>query len=114
MPNNSSDNLETQEVNAKTFTALLAFLCPDDPEEANSHYVRLHNKLASFLRLKGMADPVADADDTLDRAGKRIIEGTAIPDIDRFCIGIGRNVVLERLRNKRREESAFLQFLEDS
>jgi DNA-directed RNA polymerase specialized sigma24 family protein len=42
------------------------------------------------------------------------LEGVPIPDIDRFCIGIARNIVLERLRNRKREESAFLQFLEHS
>jgi DNA-directed RNA polymerase specialized sigma24 family protein len=114
MPNSSSDNLEEQEVNAQPFTALLACLCPEDPNEANRHYLRLHQKLAGYFRLKGMSDPINDADDALDRAGKKILEGIPIPDIDRFCMGIARNVVLERLRNKRREESAFLHFFEHS
>ncbi|HEY6661127.1 MAG TPA: hypothetical protein VI031_08295, partial [Pyrinomonadaceae bacterium] len=114
MPNNSSDNLEDQEVNAQPFTVLLGFLCPEDPNEANRHYLRLHQKLAGYFRLKGMSDPVADADDALDRAGKKIMEGVPIPDIDRFCMGIARNIVLERMRNKRREESAFAHFIEHS
>ena len=114
MPNNSSDNLEAQEVNAQPFTALLAFLCPEDPDEANHHYLRLHQKLTGYFRLKGMSDPIHDADDALDRAAKKIVEGVPIPDIDRFCMGIARKVVLERLRHKKREESAFVQFLADS
>lgn len=114
MPNNSSDNLDGHEVNAEPFTALLAFLATDDPNEANAHYLRLHQKLAGYFRLKGMSDPVCDADDALDRAGKKILEGVPIPDIDRFCIGIARNIVLERLRNKRREDSAFVHFFEHS
>jgi len=114
MPNNSPDNLEDQEVNAHPFTALLAFLGPEDTDEANNHYLRLHNKLAGYFRLKGMSDPVSDADDALERAGKKILEGVPIPDIDRFCMGIARNVVLERSRNRRREESAFLHFFEYS
>jgi hypothetical protein len=114
MPNNSSDNLDDQEVTAEPFTALLAFLSTEDPNEAHNHYLRLHQKLAGYFRLKGMADPVTDADDALDRAGKKILEGVPIPDIDRFCMGIARNVVLERSRNKRREESAFLHFFEHS
>ena len=114
MPNNSSDNLHDPEVNAHPFTALLHFLCPEDPDEANRKYLRLHQKLAVYFRLKGMSDPVRDADETLDRAGKKILEGAAIPDIDRFCMGIARNIVLERLRNQKREESAFFHFLEHS
>src|SRR5215213_2476403 len=114
MPNNSSDNLENQEVNAQPFTALLTFLCPEDSNEANRHYLRLHQKLTGYFRLKGMSDPIHDAEDTLDRAGKKILEGVPIPDIDRFCMGIARNVVLERSRNRRREESVFRHFFEHS
>ena len=111
MPNNSSDNLAEQD--PQPFTALLNFLS-EDPNEANRHYLRLHQRLAGYFRLKGMSDPINDAEDTLDRAGKKILEGVPIPDIDGFCMGIAKNVVLERLRNKKREESAFLQFLDDS
>jgi DNA-directed RNA polymerase specialized sigma24 family protein len=114
MPNNSSDNLRDQEVNTSPFTALLNFLCPDDPDEANRQYLRLHQKLTAFFRFKGMSDPENDAEDTLERAGKKILEGVPIPDIDRFCLGIARNVVLERLRKQRQEESAFKQFIEKS
>ena len=114
MPNNSSDNPDGQEGNTSPFSALLAFLCPEDPDEANMHYLRLHQKLAGYFRLNGMSDPIADADDALDRAGKKILEGVLIPDIDRFCMGIARNIVLERLRNRRRETSAFLHFIEHS
>lgn len=114
MPNNSSDNLDEQEVNTTPFSALLAFLCPEDPDEASNRYLRLHQKLAGYFRLKGMSDPINDADDALDRAGKKILEGVPIPDIDRFCMGIARNIVRERLRNRRRETSAFLHFFEHS
>src|SRR5512132_2150469 len=101
MPNNSSDNLDGQEVNAQPFTALLAFLCPEDPNEAINHYLRLHQKLADYFRFKGMSDSLADADEALERAGKKILESVAIPDIDRFCLGIARNIVLENLRKRR-------------
>src|SRR5215203_2762950 len=114
MPNNSSDNLENQEVNAQPFTALLTFLCPEDPDEAIRLYLRLHKKLTGYFQLRGTSDPSHDADDTLDRAGKKILEGVPIPDIDRFCLGIARNVFLERVRNKKKEESAFVQFFEHS
>jgi len=113
MPNNSSENREDPEVNAHPFTALLAFLS-EDPNDANNHYLRLQQKLAGYFRLKGMSDPITDAEDTLDRAGKKILEGVPIPDIDRFCMGIARNVVLERSRNRRREESVFRHFFEHS
>jgi hypothetical protein len=115
MPNNSSDtHLDGEGEKGVVFASLLTFLCPEDPDEANRRYMRLHQKLAGYFRLRGMLDPSNDADDALDRAGKNIVKGVSIPDIDRFCIGIARNIVLERLRQRRREESAFLQFLNHS
>lgn len=109
MPNNSSDNFD-----AHAFTALLHFLDPEDPDEANNKYLRLQRKLVGYFNLKGMFDPITDAEDALQRAGKKILEGVPIPDIDRFCMGIARNIVMERLRNRRREESAFIRFMEIS
>lgn len=114
MPNNSSDNLDGREVNAHPFTALLHFLCPEDPDEANRKYLLLQQRLAGYFRLKGMSDPIYDAEDTMDRAGQKILEGVPIPDISRFCMGIAKNIVMERLRKQRREESAFSHVIEHS
>jgi len=94
--------------------ALLNFLCADDPNEANRQYLRLHRKLAGYFSLRGMSDPDSDAHDVLDRAGEKIAKGHAIPDIDRFCIGIARNIVLERLRHRKREQTAFIKFIANS
>jgi hypothetical protein len=115
MPNNGSDNLNGQDGGTRqSFAALLTYLCPDDPDEANRHYLNLHQKLTGYFRLRGMSDPVRDADDVLDRVGEKIIAGFDIPEIDRFCFGIARNIVFERRRQKKREESAFLQYLDYS
>jgi DNA-directed RNA polymerase specialized sigma24 family protein len=112
MSNSSSDSHHDGEgEKGQFFASLLTFICPDDPDEASRRYLRLHQKLAGYFRLKGMSDPVSDADDALDRAAEKIVKGQDIPDIDRFCIGIARNIVLERLRQKKREESAFLKFV---
>lgn len=114
MPNNSSETHQDPGGGKGRFLAvLLDFLCPEDPEEAGRRYLRLQQKLAGYFRLKGMYDPVRDADDALDRAGEKIAQGHKIPDIDKFCMGIARNIVHERLRNKKREESAFMKFVED-
>ena len=111
MPNNTSDH-DGKGEKGQFFASLLTFLCPADPDEASRRYLRLHQKLAGYFRLKGMYDPVNDADDALERAGEKILNGHQIPDIDRFCLGIARNIVHERLRSKKREESAFLKFLD--
>ena len=115
MPNNRSDtHHDGRGEKGQFFGSLLTFLCPDDPDEASRRYLRLHQKLAGYFRLKGMSDPVNDADDALDRAAEKIVKGQEIPEIDKFCMGIARNIVHERLRHKKREESAFLKFLDHS
>ena len=96
------------------YPLLLRALCPDDPDEAIRRYQVLHQKLEGLFRLRGMYDPVTDADETCDRAEEKLAEGYDIPDISRFCMGVARNIVYERLRDKRRQESAFLNFLEYS
>src|SRR5215211_5894510 len=108
MPNNSSDNLD--EVNPSPLTALLKFLCPEDPDEAQHGYLDLQRRFTGFFEMKGMTDPVADATETLDRAGSKILEGVPIPDINRFCMGIAKNIVHERLRQRTRENKAFIHF----
>lgn len=65
-----------------------------------------------YFRFCGVADPIAAADEALDRAGRRIEEGTEIPDIDKFCLGIARFIIKEGWRINTRESTAFLQFLE--
>lgn len=111
MPDDSSDNFENEEVN-DPLRALLQALCPEDPDEANRRYLNLQQKLVGYFQLRGMIDPVHDAEETLDRAGQKIANGVAVPDINRFCLGIARNIVRERLREKKREDSAFIHYID--
>jgi DNA-directed RNA polymerase specialized sigma24 family protein len=113
MPANSSE-YGSKEGADQPFTVFLTFLCPDDPDEATRRYLRLERKLEGYFRLRGMIDPVRDAEDTLDRAAQKIAAGVSVPEVDKFCIGIARNVVLERLRQRKREQSAFLEFLDSN
>ena len=94
------------------FSRLLTFLCADDPDEAGRRYLRLHGKLEGFFRTRGIADTAAAADEVLDRAARRIAEGSEVPNIDSFCLGIARFIIMEGWRINTRESSAFLQFLE--
>ena len=94
------------------FSRLLTFLCPDDPDEAGRLYLRLHQKLVGYFQFRGVADPIAAADEALDRAGRRVAEGAEVPDINKFCLGIARFIIKEGWRINNRESAAFLQFLE--
>jgi len=94
------------------FSRLLKFLCPEDPDEAGRLYLRLHKKLEGYFRTRGVADTAAAADEALDRAGRRIGEGAAVPNVDNFCLGIARFIIKEGWRFNTRESTAFLKFLE--
>jgi DNA-directed RNA polymerase specialized sigma24 family protein len=94
------------------FSRLLTFLCADDPDEAGRRYLRLHQKLEGYFRTRGVADTSAAADETLDRAGRRIAEGSEVPNVDNFCLGIARFIIMEGWRVNTKESTAFLQFLE--
>ena len=96
------------------FNRLLTFLCPDDPDEAGRRYLRLHKKLEGYFRTRGVADTAAAADETMDRAGRRIAEGAEVPNVDNFCMGIARFIIKEGWRFDTRESTAFLQFLEQN
>jgi hypothetical protein len=94
------------------FSRLLTFLCPADTGEGGRRYLRVHQKLEGYFRIRGVADPAAAADETLDRAARRIAEGTEVPNIDNFCLGIARFIVKEGWRINTRESTAFKEFLE--
>lgn len=99
-------------VDGAVFARFLEALAAD-AEEAHGRYLRLQKKLVGFFRLRGVSDPASAADETLDRAAYRIFEGATVPDPERFCVGVARNIVKERLRREQREHTAFVSFLED-
>ncbi len=99
-------------MNPEDFARFLKLLSPDT-EEAGRLYVRLQKKLVGFFSLKGVSDPGDAAADTIDRAVLRIAAGADVPDVERYCFGIARNIVKERSRILQRENSAFHKFIED-
>jgi hypothetical protein len=63
--------------------------------------------------MKGVSDPVSAADETIDRAALKIAAGVVVPDVDKYCLGIARNIAKERSRLIQRESTAFHKFIED-
>ena len=91
---------------------LLIYLSPEDPDEAGRRYRRLHQKLTGFFQLRGVADPTVAADEALNRAAIKMAEEVEVSDINGFCLGIARSMLMEGSRQNTRESTAFLQFLE--
>jgi hypothetical protein len=109
-PQNNSKSRHT--LSPESFAQFLGFLSPDT-EEAGRQYTRLHEKLTGFFCLKGISDPVNAADETIDRAAIKIAAGVAVPDVNKYCSGIARNIAKERFRRAIREDSTFHRFVED-
>lgn len=93
--------------------AQFLLLLSSDPDEAGRLYTRLHEKLACFFNLRGISDPVNAADETIDRAAIRVAAGASVPDVNRYCSGIARNIARERFRRAQREDSTFQRFMEE-
>lgn len=98
-------------MSSEDFARILALLSPDD-EEAGRRYTRLHNRLTGFFNMNGISDPLTAADETIDRAVLKIGAGAIVPDVERYCRGIARNMVKEKRRRARRETLAFYKFIE--
>lgn len=96
----------------EAFARFLAFLAPD-ADEASRRYIRLQKKLIGFFNLKGVTDPARAADETIDRATRKIIAGTPVPDLDKYCLGIARHVCQEELRLTQRDIKAYRKFIAD-
>jgi DNA-directed RNA polymerase specialized sigma24 family protein len=92
------------------FARFLESLSPDE-EEAGRLYIRLHKKLIGFFGMKGISDSTGAADETLKRAAARLAGGADVPDMERYCLGIARNVAKEWWRRERREEEVFQRFV---
>lgn len=95
------------------FSRFLALLSPD-AEEAGHLYNRLLKRLTGFFNMKGISDAEAAADEAINRAATKIGAGAPVPEVDRYCLGIARNIAREKRRLTQRETLAFRKFIEDA
>jgi DNA-directed RNA polymerase specialized sigma24 family protein len=88
----------TSEVTPEAFVRFLGMLSPD-PEIAGEKYEELRSKLIKFFEWRGnfYADKLAD--DTMNRAMRKIDEGEQIENIYALCLGIARYIVMEYRRH---------------
>jgi hypothetical protein len=113
MTDSARDNPESpRKINPEVFARFLERLSSNQ-DEAVRQYTLLHKKLIGFFNLRGISDPVSAADETIDRAALKISAGAIVPDAGRYCRGIARNIVMERLRRTEREQAAFQSFIEE-
>jgi hypothetical protein len=100
-------------MNSEEFKHFLELLSSTSGEDGVELYCQLYRKLEGIFTMKGVRDIVGAANETIERAYKRISEGASVPDVEKYCKGIARFVAKERLRRERRESTAFLEFIND-
>lgn len=101
-----------RKMSAEDFALFLKRLAPGGgDDEGARRYLRLHAQLVGFFNLRGIPDPADAADDTIDRAAAAIRDGKPVPDAEKYCRGIARNVAKERWRREQRESAGFADFV---
>jgi DNA-directed RNA polymerase specialized sigma24 family protein len=88
----------------EAFDLLLAHL-DGDREQAGIKYEALRRKLVKFFEWRGCTFTEELADDTINRIARNLEGGEQIRNFTAYCVGIARNVFLESLRTRKREEA---------
>jgi DNA-directed RNA polymerase specialized sigma24 family protein len=101
-------NNESVDLTTEAFELLLSRLAPG-PEAAGHEYERLRLNLANYFRLKGLQEPFAVADLTLDRVA-RLLTSKAVDNLGPFSFGVARLVCLEQYRAEQRQRGAVEEF----
>jgi DNA-directed RNA polymerase specialized sigma24 family protein len=85
----------------EAFDAFLSRLHPDR-EQAGDRYEALRRKLTRLFAWRGCANPEELADETLDRAARRLAEGAELTtDLPGYVHGVAMRVVQEERRRAR-------------
>ena len=84
------------------FKELLNLLHPDEAQAA-VEYQNLHQRLARFFDWNNVQDPMALADEALDRLAKRAAEpdsNEGVHNVSAFALGIARHLLQEEARRQ--------------
>jgi RNA polymerase sigma factor (sigma-70 family) len=80
-----------------------------DPERAGELYEAARRKLVKFLEWRGSDSPEEHADETLNRAARKIAEGETVRDLNSYLLGVARLVLLEVFKAREHERAALEQ-----
>jgi DNA-directed RNA polymerase specialized sigma24 family protein len=78
--------------------ALDQFLHALDPDRstAGERYEHIRTALVRFFEWRGGRAPEEYADEVIDRVSKKLHDGEAIKDVNHYCYGVARKLLLER------------------
>lgn len=86
---------------AEAFECLLR-LFDADRESAGVKYELARRRLTEFFEARGSRSPSDHADETLNRAARRLAEGEPVEDINKYLYGVARLMLLEWGRSRER------------
>ena len=89
------------------FERLLSSFDAADRERAGREYEILRRKLLEFFAARGSLAPDEQADETLNRVARKIGEGEAIENLNKYAYGVARLLWLEVARSRRKQPVAF-------
>ena len=95
-----------------SFAKLLAAFS-SDPEEASERYEIARRKLIKFFERRQVITAERKADESFDRAMRRLDEGEVITNIMGYLLTIARNIFLEHLREERKRREALTMMTRD-
>ena len=89
----------------EAFDKLLGSLDPDR-ESAGTKYLELRSNLIRFFEWRGSLFPEDQADETINRVARRIMDGEEIRDTPKYSVGVARMLLLEVHKESARERNA--------
>jgi len=106
--NEASLGRKRNDLDRQGLDALLQALEPDR-ELAGLKYEELRRRLINLFTWEQCEAADDLADDTLNRLARKVMEGTVIPNLDRYAFGIARLLMQEEGRRKRNRQSLVLE-----
>jgi DNA-directed RNA polymerase specialized sigma24 family protein len=94
----SSAEVKAMGLTQQAFDSLLAKL-DADRDGAGRKYEVIRGRLVKFFEVRGCLRPEDLADETINRAAKRILEGAAVAQVLPYSLGVARLVFIESLRD---------------
>ena len=98
-----------RDLDREALDALLGALAPDR-ESAGRKYEELRRRLINLFSWEQCEAAEDLADETLNRLAGKVMEGTQIPNLDRFAFGIARLLKQEDTRRRRNQQAVLIEF----
>jgi DNA-directed RNA polymerase specialized sigma24 family protein len=104
-------NVRTPAKKGLTEAALNALLFHLDPDKevAGKKYKAILYKLVKYFEWHRSPHPDEDADETMDRVARRLLEGETITDLLAYARGVAYNVYLETIKKEVRVQKALAE-----